>query len=158
MNHRIEQYLDEHHVPYEVLNHRHTATSMHSAHAAHVVAGKMVKGVLLEGDDCYMAALIPADQDIRLGLLKMDFGEHLHLADESTVRQAFADCDPGAVPSLPMAWGVDTVWDDELLTQPDIYLEAGDHQRLIHVETSDLLEILWRVTHCHWVASESLTG
>ena len=150
MTHRIEQYLEEHHVPYAIVTHDQTTTSLHTAHAAHVAPSRMAKAVLLEGEGCYMAALIPADQDIRLGLLNVDFGNHLHLADEATIRRLFDDCDPGAVPGLPMAWGVETVWDDDLLDQPDLYLEAGDHQHLIHVETRDLMEVLGSLPHCHF--------
>jgi Ala-tRNA(Pro) deacylase len=150
MTQRIEQYLNEYHVPYEVVNHHRSSTSLHSAHAAQVSASRTAKAVLLEGDDGYMVALVPADKDIRLGLLNKDFDEHLHLADETTVRQIFPDCDPGAVPSLPSAWGLEMVWDNDLLAQPDIYLEAGDHQRLIHVQTRYLREVFWNVVHCHF--------
>ncbi len=152
MTQKIEQYLNEHHVPYEIVNHDRTATSLRAAQAAHVEASRLAKAVLLEGDDCCLAALIPADQDIRLGVLNLDFGEqrHLHLADETIVRQTFIDCDPGAVPGLPIAWGVETIWDDGLMAQPDIYLETGDHERLIHVETRHLREILSDMPHCHF--------
>jgi len=150
MTHRIEQYLEEHHVPYDIVNHGHTATSMQAAHVAHVAASQLAKGVLLEGDDSLVAALIPADQEIRLEQLNMEYGERIHLADEASVRHAFSDCDPGAVPGLPMAWGVETIWDDDLLAETDIYLEAGDHRRLIHVETRYLKDILGSMPHCHF--------
>ena len=94
--------------------------------------------------------MIPADQEVRLGRLKEDFGEHIHLADEVTVRHTFTDCDPGAMPGLPIAWGVETVWDDALLVQPDIYLETGDHERLIRVETQRLKTALEDMAHCHF--------
>lgn len=147
---RIEHYLDERHIPYEVVAHEHTATSLQAAHAASVETARLAKAVLLAGDDCFMAAMIPADHDVRLGQLKLDYGEHLRLADEATVRDMFNDCDPGAVPGLPPAWGIETVWDDDLLAQPDIYLEAGDHQRLIHLETHYLRDNMPEMPHCHF--------
>lgn len=147
---KIEQYLDAHHVPYEVVSHEHTVTSMQTAHSAQVDAGRLAKAVLLEGDDGVMAALIPADQEIRFGRLRQDYGEHLHLASEATVRQMFTDCDPGTVPGLPSAWGVETIWDDDLLARPDLFLEAGDHQHLLHVETRHLKSLLAELPHCHF--------
>ena len=42
------------------------------------------------------------------------------------------------------------VWEDNLLTQPDLYLEAGDHERLIHVETKHLRTLLGAIPHCHF--------
>jgi Ala-tRNA(Pro) deacylase len=94
--------------------------------------------------------LVPADQNIRLNQLAQDYGPHLHLANEATIRSLFSDCDPGAVPGLPMAWGVETVWDDDLLAQPDIYLDSGDHTHLIHVETRYLQDLLADTPHCHF--------
>ena len=156
MTRRVEQFLDEHHVPYEIVNHDPSATSLQAARAARVATKKLVKCVLLEGDDGFMAALIPADQEIHLGQLNMDYGERVHLAEEAAVRETFADCDPGAVPGLPIAWGVETVWDDALLAQSDIYLEAGDHRRLIHVETRHLKEILADMPHCHFATPRKM--
>lgn len=148
--HKLEQYLKEHDIPYEVISHDHSATSMESAHAARLDATQMVKAVLLEGDGCFMAALTTADQEVRVGQLSQDYGPHLHLADESKIHNLFADCEPGVVPGLPLAWGVDTVWDDDLMTRQDIYLDAGDHQHLLHVETRYLKNLLSELPHCHF--------
>lgn len=147
---RMESYLVDHQVPYEVVTHDHTATSLQTAHAAGVDAGQVAKAVLLEGDGCMLAALVPADQDVRLGQLAEDLGRHVHLADELTIRRMFSDCDPGAMPGLPMAWGVETIWDDALLAHGDIYLEAGDHERLIHLKTRDLEHVLADMSRCHF--------
>jgi len=54
------------------------------------------------------------------------------------------------VPGLPNAWGVEMVWDDDLMAQPDIYLEGGDHERLLHIETRYLREIFGDAPHCHF--------
>jgi Ala-tRNA(Pro) deacylase len=156
MKQRIEQFLEEHRIPYDVVAHERTATSLQAAHAAHVETGRLAKAVLLEGDDCFMAAMIPADHDVRLGQLQLDYGEHLHLADEATIREMFTDCDPGAVPGLPTAWGIETVWDDDLLAQPDIYLESGDHRRLIHLETRYLQDNLPEMPHCRFSGPRKL--
>jgi Ala-tRNA(Pro) deacylase len=147
---RMKSYLAECQVPYEVVNHAHTATSLQTAHAAGIEAGQLAKAVLLEGDDCMLAAMIPADQNVRLGQLAEDLGRHVHLADEATIRRTFSDCDPGAMPGLPNAWGIETIWDDALLARTDIYLEAGDHERLIHVDTRDLLNAFSDLSHCHF--------
>lgn len=146
--HKIEEYLEARSVPYDLVAHKHTHTSLDAAHAAHIEPNRLAKAVLLEGDGCYMAALVPADQDVRLSRLIPDYGPHLHLADEAAISEVFADCDPGVVPGLPPAWGVETVWDDALLAQPEIYLDAGDHMRLIRIETRYLKQLLRDLPHC----------
>jgi Ala-tRNA(Pro) deacylase len=150
--HKIEEYLDARNVPYEIVLHKRTITSLDTAHAAHIDASRVAKAVLLEGDGCFMAALVPADQDVRLGKLIQDYGPHLRLADEEAIGSLFQDCDSGVVPGFPPAWGMETVWDDDLLAQPDVYLNAGDHVRLIHVETRYLRELLSELAHCHFSA------
>ena len=42
----------------------------------------------------------------------------------------FKDCEFGAVPPLGLAYGMSTVIDDCLSEQPEIYFEAGDHDRI----------------------------
>ncbi len=153
---RMESFLMDRRVPYEVVYHSHTATSLQTAHAAGVEAGQLAKAVLLEGDDCLLAAMIPADQNVRLGQLVDDLGRHVHLADEATIRRLFSDCDPGAMPGLPSAWGIETIWDDALLARPDIYLETGDHERLIHLETRELRKAFADLSHCHFCGPKHL--
>ena len=148
--HRIERFLDEHMIPFDVVAHPHTQTSLATARSAHVEANRLAKGVLLEGDQCLMVAMIPADQEIHLGKLSVEHGHDFTLADENTVRKLFADCDPGVIPGLPQAWGIEMIWDDALMAKPDIYLEAGDHERLVHVETKYLWDMFGDAPHCHF--------
>lgn len=153
---RMTNYLSERHIPFDLIAHSHTGTSRQAALAAGVDSHRMVKAVLLESPDCYLAAMIPADEQVRLGMLSQDYGRRFSLATEDTVRNLFAGCDQGAAPGLPIAWDVDMVWEDGLLEQPDLYLEVGDHERLIHVETKYLREMLGDIPHCHFSKPQNL--
>ena len=154
--HRIEDYLATNQVPYEIITHEPTASSMETARAAHINPHRLAKAVLLESDDGPVAAGMSADRKVCLGPFRQDFGEHVHLADEATVRNLFSDCDPGTMPCLTTAWGVEMVWEDELLSQPDLYLETGDDTRLLHVETRALAGILVKMPHCHFSKEKTL--
>jgi Ala-tRNA(Pro) deacylase len=148
--HRMERFLDEHLIPFDVIAHPHSRTSVETARAVGVPPGRVAKGVLLNGMDCQMVAMIPADEEIHLGKLGLDQGMEFSLADEASVSRLFGECDPGVVPGLPNAWGVEMVWDDDLMAQPDIYLEGGDHERLLHIETRYLREAFGDAPHCHF--------
>jgi Ala-tRNA(Pro) deacylase len=148
--HRIERYLDSHLIPFDIVAHPHSQTSAETARAAGIDAGRVAKGVLLEGMDCQMVAMIPADQEVQLGRLGQEHGVEFRLADEAAVKRLFADCEPGVIPGLPNAWGVEMVWDDALMAQPDLYLEAGDHERLVHIETRYLRELFGDAPHCRF--------
>jgi Ala-tRNA(Pro) deacylase len=148
--HRMERFLDEHLIPFDIVAHPHSQTSVETARAAGVPPGRVAKGVLLNGMDCQLVAMIPADEEVHLGKLGMDHGMEFSLADEASVSRLFGECEPGVVPGLPNAWGVEMVWDDDLLAQPDIYLEGGDHERLLHIETRYLREAFGDAPHCHF--------
>lgn len=148
--HRMERFLDQHMIPFEIVAHPHTQTSVETARAAGVPPERVAKGVLLDGVGCQMVAMIPADQEIHLGKLGLDNGVEFTLADETSVSRLFTECEPGVVPGLPNAWGVEMVWDDSLMAQPDVYLEAGDHKRLLHIQTRYLRDIFGDAPHCHF--------
>ena len=148
--HRMERFLDEHMIPFDLVAHPHSQTSAETARAAGVTLDRVAKGVLLDSMDCQMVAMIPADQEIQLGKLRQDVGVEFSLADEASVSRLFPECDPGVVPGLPNAWGVEMVWDDALMAQPDVYLEAGDHERLLHIETRYLREAFGDAPSCHF--------
>lgn len=148
--HRIERYLDSHMIPFEIVAHPHTQTSAQTARQAGIEAGRVAKGVLLDGIGCQMVAIVPADQDVRLGKLGHDNDMTFSLADEASIGKLFDGCELGVIPGLPNIWGVEMIWDDALMAQPDIYLEAGDHKRLVHVETRHLRSMFSDMQHCHF--------
>ncbi|MBN8766905.1 MAG: YbaK/EbsC family protein [Thiobacillus sp.] len=148
--HRMERFLDRHMIPFDIVTHPHSQTSTETARAAGIPLNRVAKGVLLDGAGCQMVAMIPADREIHLGKLGLDNGMEFSLADEASVSQLFDACEPGVVPGLPTAWGVEMVWDDDLLAQPDIYLEGGDHERLLHIQTRYLRDLFGEAPHCHF--------
>lgn len=148
--HRMERFLDQHMIPFDLIAHPHSYSSAETARAAGIPPEKLAKGVLLDGLDCQLVAMIPADQEIHLGRLGLDYGMEFSLADERSVSEVFSECEPGVIPGLPNAWGVEMVWDDALMEQPDVYLEAGDHERLLHIETRYLNEAFENAPHCHF--------
>ncbi|MDP1862356.1 MAG: YbaK/EbsC family protein [Thiobacillus sp.] len=156
--HRMERFLDQHMIPFEIVAHPHTQTSAATARSAKITPDRVAKGVLLNGMGCQMVAMIPADQEIHLGRLGLDNDVEFSLADETSVSRLFKECSPGVVPGLPNAWGVEMVWDDALMAQPDIYLEAGDHERLLHIETCYLREAFGDAPHCRFSQPRSHHG
>ena len=148
--HRIERYLDQHLIPFDLVAHPHSHSSLDTAHKAGIPAERIAKGVLLDGLDCRMVAMIPASQEVRLGQLGREHGVEFRLASESAVSGLFEGCEPGVIPGLPSAWGMEMIWDDELMASPEIYLEAGDHERLVRVETRYLRELYGDAPHCHF--------
>ena len=130
----LSSYLDQRGVRYEICPHEHSRTSAETARSAHVRPGQLAKSVILEDDAGCVMAVIPADKAVMVGELARMLGrKELRLADEGRIATLFADCDLGAVPPLGMAWGVETIVDDEIEASEVVYMEGGDHERLLRM-------------------------
>ena len=137
----VSDYLAEHDVAYDVLTHPHTASSGETAEASHVPGNRLAKSVILGDEQGYLMVVLPSNRQVDLGELHRQLNRNLGLATERELGSLFADCETGALPAMGPAYGLETVVDDLLAEQPDIYFEAGDHEQLIHVsaETFQLL-------------------
>lgn len=137
----LQAYLDNQHIDYDVVTHRHTESAIETAAASHIASERIAKAVLLKGDDGYLLAVLPASHRIQLHDLEDWLQQDLALATEAEIGELFEDCDLGAVPAIGAAYGVDVIFDDSLTSQPDVYFEGGDHASLVHV-TSKRFESL----------------
>lgn len=137
----VSNVLVEQDVEYDVLLHAHTTSSGQTAESSHVPGGRLAKSVLLEDDQGYLMVVLPASRQVDLAELHRVLNRNLGLALESELGRLFHDCEIGALPALGPAYGVETIVDDSLAEQPDVYFEAGDHEQLIHV-SHEVFEIL----------------
>lgn len=140
--HSLEQYLHSHDVTYDLVGHPHSESAQRTAAAAHVPGDRLAKSVILEDDDGYVMAVIPSTHRLDLGLLHRQYHRFLGLAVEQELADLFTDCEPGAVPPVGAAYGMPTIVDDALLEQPEVYLEAGDHEELIRLSSEQFKALL----------------
>ena len=59
----------------------------------------------------------------------------------------FNDCEPGSVPPVAAAYGLDAVMDDRLGGLSDIYFEGGDHCTLVHLAGRDFDRLMADIPH-----------
>ena len=144
---RLKWYLDVHRLDYEILSHAHTTTSLESAHAAHVPEEQVAKSVLLEDERGYVLVIVPSSHRVAFDSLETQLGRRLELASEDELGEIFFDCERGAVPPLGEAYGIPTLIDDAVLAKGDVYLEAGDHEGLVHLRGPDLAAIATSCPH-----------
>ena len=69
------------------------------------------------------------------------------MANEEQIETLFIDCEPGSVPALGAAYGLNVVVDDSLAQQPDIYFDGGDHANLIHVSGINFQKLVANARH-----------
>jgi Ala-tRNA(Pro) deacylase len=147
---RLRWYLDQCGLPYEVLPHPRSASSLQTAREAHVRPEKLVKPVLLEDERGYVMAVVPATTRVDLASLSAQLHRELALASEAEIEALFADCASGAMPALGAPYRIPTVYEDSLAALRDVYFEAGDHEDLVHMRAVDFLELLSGALHGHF--------
>lgn len=147
---RLYHYLEQRGTRYEVLAHAHSRSSAETARSAQVPAHHLAKPVLLEDDEGCVMAVVPADRQVMVGTLARMLGRHdLHLADEARIAELFDDCDRGALPPVGMAWGLPTVVDDDLEQLDEVWMEGGDHERLLRLSHQAFHELMSGQPHGH---------
>ena len=92
-------------------------------------------------------AVVPATHRVDLSEFAGRAKCTVHLASEDDAARVFSDCERGAIPPLGPAYGVETIWEDSLMAQPELYFEAGDHEHLVRVKAKDFIKLLPNCPH-----------
>ena len=137
-----ERFLVQRKAEYDLLLHPHTASSLETALAAHIPADQLAKAVVVKEGTDYAIVIIPASRWLQMDDLRKQLGRDLHLATEEEIATLFKDCEPGAVPPLGPAYGVETLLDEALASLDDVYFEAGDHEQLVHIRGEEFQDLL----------------
>lgn len=150
----VNTYLYRHHIPYELMCHPKTYSCHETAQAAHVNEGSIAKAVIVKDEQGYAVVVIPASDWLGLHRLNEQLGRNFRLAEESEIRELFADCDTGAIPPIGQAYGLETFLDEQLTALPNVYFEAGDHETLVHVNSGVFRSLFEGIKHGHFCHHE----
>lgn len=143
----LQSYLNRGDIPYRLISHPYTETSLSTAISARVPARRMAKGVVLRDDEGFMMAVVPSDRRVDLQAINRKMGRVFSPAAQKDVRILFRDCNKGAVPALGQAYNLKVIWDDHLASEPDCYMEAGDHQDLLCISQSTFKKVMSENPH-----------
>lgn len=143
----VESFLRDHHASYQVLRHPMTWCSNQTAQACHVSGKRIAKAVVLKDDRGYALAVLPASHHIQFHRLNRWLGRNLTMVSEEEAAELFKDCEPGAIPPMGDAYGLDTIIEETLDAQPDIYFEGGDHTSLLHMTNDEFENLMVRASH-----------
>jgi Ala-tRNA(Pro) deacylase len=137
----LERSLQRAHCQFKLVEHMYSATSLEAARRAGIPAARMAKSVILDDRrGHYLMAVLPANR--QLDLSKVHKGtRRWQLSGEQSLVNLFKDCERGAIPALGEVYGLDMLIDPLLVRQQDIYLEAGDHESLVHMPVDEFFKL-----------------
>jgi Ala-tRNA(Pro) deacylase len=140
---RVNSYLKDHHIDFQVVTHRYSEGAYNTAVAAHIPMKKLAKAVLLtDHDEKHLLVVLPASNLLSLKNLSKKLNRELRFVQEKELSVFFADCATGAIPAVGQAYNLSMIWDDHLQEEPDIYIEGGDHEALVHMSKQEFLKLM----------------
>ena len=143
----LQKYLSAENIQYEEIPHEPTLSSARTAQTCHIPGDRLAKGIVLRCDGEYMLAVMPASHRLRLPELRTTLGSDIDMANETEIGQLFRDCAHSAVPAIGKCYGLDLIVDDSINAPPDIYIEGGDHQTLLHLSQAQFSRLTENEIH-----------
>jgi len=146
---RLHNFLDQEHTPYTTLHHDRTVTAHETASATHLSRNLFAKTVMLKIDGTLAMMVMPTSYRIDLVRLSRALGGPMvELADETEFKDAFPDCEVGAMPPFGNLYGLPVFVDSRLASQTEVAFNAGTHTdavRMPYKEFERLAqpELLW---------------
>jgi Ala-tRNA(Pro) deacylase len=139
---RLEQYLREHGVPFEVMTHAPSYTMQEVAAALHVSGKQVAKVVMVKAGEEMAMLVLPAPYRLNLAKVRAVLGRGVKLAQEGEFADLFADCAPGAMPPFGNLYGVPVYVDRTLAEQESVVFRIGTHQDSMRVAYADLARLV----------------
>ena len=146
---RLHHFLDERHGHYTALTHERTITADQTAAAANIGSRHFAKTVMLKVDGELAMMVMPATYRVDLLRLSRAMGGNLvELAQEDEFRDAFPDCELGAMPPFGHLYDMPVYVDSRLTGQAEIAFNAGSHTDVVRMPYSEFErlaqpELLW---------------
>jgi len=135
---KLREFLDAHHIKYEVISHSPSYTAQEIAGLTHIPGRELAKTVMLNADGQMIMAVLPASHRIDLANLKKAMKlKSLELASEEEFKYLFPDCETGAMPPFGNLYQVDVVVAKKLTEDEEIAFNAGTHRELVRLAYKD---------------------
>ena len=135
---RLKEFLDSHGVRYVAISHSTAYTAQEIAASAHVRGKEMAKTVIVRIDGKLAMAVLPASPQVAVERLREATGaKQVEIATEPDFREAFPECELGAMPPFGNLYGMDVYVDPRLSEDREIVFNAGSHRELMRVSYAD---------------------
>lgn len=140
---KLRSFLDSHNVKYLVISHSLAYTAQGVAALAHVSGKKLAKTVIIKVDGSLAMAVIPASLHVDLARIRALSGAKIvELATEREFKDAFSDCETGAMPPFGNLYGMKVYADSNLASNDEITFAAGSHRELVRIKWEDLIRLV----------------
>jgi len=133
---RLLEWLQKHHVEYDLHHHVPTTTARETARVEAVEPRTMVKSVVVQAADGRNAILaLEATERVDLAKAAHALGTtDVHLVTEAQLIEMAPDCDPGTWPPVGAIFGMPVLADSALRDEPEVTFTAGSHEFAVRLD------------------------
>lgn len=140
---KLKEYLEEHHVRYEVRSHRQAFTAQETAQAQHVHGREMAKVVIVRSAREFAMIVLPAPSRVDLERVGAVLGKpDVALATEGEFTGLFPGCEPGAMPPFGNLYGLPVLVDHALTRDEQIVFNSGTHTETMRMRYADFAHLV----------------
>ncbi|HOL34767.1 MAG TPA: YbaK/EbsC family protein, partial [bacterium] len=140
---KLKEFLDRNNIKYVSIQHSPAYTAQEIAAAAHVHGKQLAKTVVINKDGNLALAVLPANYHVDVEILRKATGAHsLTIATEQEFKDAFPECEIGAMPPFGNLYGMETYVEDSLSENKEIVFNAGSHTELIRISYQDFINLV----------------
>ena len=141
---RLEAYLREHQVPFQVQHHAQAFSAQKIAESEHIPGKMVAKTVIIFADSKMISLVLPASYRVDLNKVQAALGsKEIRLAHEVEFTATFPDCEVGTMPPFSNLYGIPVYMEQSLTgletmvfpvgTYTDtMSLKYADFERLVH--------------------------
>ena len=135
---RLEAYLRENQVPFQMQHHARVFTAQEVAASEHIPGKMLAKVVMALADGRLLMVVLPAPDRVDLAKLGMLLNTRdVRLAQESEFAAAFPDCEVGAMPPFGNLYNLPVYVDTTLAEDETIVFQAGTHTDTMSMRYAD---------------------
>ena len=135
---RLEAYLRENKVPFQVQHHAQAFTAQEIAASEHVPGKMLAKVVMVFAEGKMVMLALPATHRVDLTKAGRVLGaKDVRLAREDEFAAAFPDCEVGAMPPFGNLYDLPVYIDKALAEDETIVFNAGTHTDTISLKYTD---------------------
>ena len=140
---KLKAFLDSRGIRYVSINHSRSFTAAEVAASVHVNGRDFAKTVIVKLDHALAMIVLPANRRIVLHDLREWLANpQVRLATEDELRDAFPDCEVGAMPPFGNLYGMPVYVAASLVDEPEIAFNAGTHSEVIKLAYADFEQLV----------------
>jgi Ala-tRNA(Pro) deacylase len=145
---KLREFLDSRHIKYLVISHSLAYTAQGIAALTHFSGKQLAKTVIVKIDGILTMAVVPAPAHVDLDQLRVLSGARtVELATESEFKDAFPDCETGAMPPFGNLYNMNVYVDAGLAEYEEITFNAGTHRELVRMTWVDMARLVNPIVH-----------